>query len=1157
MRPLVLCGLGMLVLTGLSADLVAGAEGVSPPAAVEVPEFPVARVGAPLFDDPVWHGAADPSVIWHPERKEWWIYYTQRRAALENPKGVDWCHGSAIGIATSKDGIEWKYDGICTGDAGLGTPMEGGFSWWAPCVIHEGGQFHLFVSWVDGIYTDWTGKRFIKHFTSADGRRWQYRMTLPLSSDRCIDACVHRVGDRWMLWYKDEAHGSKTHAVSSADFKEWKLEGAVVADVGHEAPLVWRWKGAYWMMVDAWANGLRIYRSADGVGGWQHHGTVLQEPGVREKDGVQGGHPFVLVQGDKAVVFYHVHHARGRETVLQCAELEMGADGRIVCDRDKHRVAAAAGGGGPRLAESLKDLNGKVRLLFDEPLRDPSVCVGPDGTYYLTGTSEPFWGFNNEKGIRVWKSRDMVAWEPLGTVWRYGESPWHKRYLEARKPLWAPEIHYKKGTFWLTYSMPGWQVGDHFEHCGSGLLRSTTGKAEGPYVDVWPDEPLGDEIDASLFEDDDGTLYFVWHCGKIRKLKRDLSGPDGPARKLVLEVADPDPGHHGGLCAMVHGRGSFDHIGYEGAFLMKQGDRYVLSGSDTYEGKYTCWIATSKTLEGPYSARYPAIPDGGHNMFFKDNQGGWWSTMFNGPVSERPCVLPVDIRPDGQVSLREVRGGGVRTDGGEDGTDGAADGRWPAARAWDWYKGQPWPCGFNYVPANAISYTEMWMDYGFDSARIERELGLAKELGFNCLRVVLPFVVWEREPEEFKRRMEEFLVVCERQGLKVMFALFDDCVFGPVTDPVFGRQPEVVPGWYANGWTPSPGHGMVRDASTWPRLENYVTDVVRTFAKDDRVWVWDVYNEPSNSGLGEATLPLLEKVFGWARATQPSQPLTGGVWNDDARLNAILLGHSDIVTFHSYMPPAVLDSRIKSLAAAGRPVICTEWLNRGRGSTVSGCLPVFVRNGVGCMHWGLVNGRTQTHLNWGHRPGQADPAVWQHDLFRPDLTPYDLREVEQFKRATGKLPALKVWVPHAGLERVLWRYTFRKPEDGWQLSGFTADGWSEGPGGFGTRQTPGSTVGTEWKGEDIWLRRGFELPAGGVSAPALWIHHDEDTEVYLNGVLAAKVTGFNTGGELVDFLPEGKAALKPGKNVMAVHCHQTWGGQYIDVGIVGEDAGGK
>ena len=130
-----------------------------------------------------------------------------------------------------------------------------------------------------------------------------------------------------------------------------------------------------------------------------------------------------------------------------------------------------------------------LRKLMDTPLRDPSICLGPDGTYYLTGTSEPFWGFNNENGIRVWKSRDMVTWEPLGTVWRYGGSPWHEKYLEAKKPLWAPEIHYLKGTFWLTYSMPGWDgtaqdvrqrpAQEHQRQARRALRRHAAGRADG------------------------------------------------------------------------------------------------------------------------------------------------------------------------------------------------------------------------------------------------------------------------------------------------------------------------------------------------------------------------------------------------------------------------------------------------------------------------------------------------------------------------------------------------------------------------------------------------------------------------------------------------------------------------------------------------------
>ena len=323
-------------------------------------------------------------------------------------------------------------------------------------------------------------------------------------------------------------------------------------------------------------------------------------------------------------------------------------------------------------------------------------------------------------------------------------------------------------------------------------------------------------------------------------------------------------------------------------------------------------------------------------------------------------------------------------------------GVWPAARARQWYDAQPWPCGFNYVPAHAVSYTEMWMGYNFDPGRIDAELALAQGVGFNGVRVVLPFVVWEHEAEAFRQRFDTFLGLCARRGLRVIPALFDDCVFGPITDPVFGPQPALVPGWYASAWTPSPGHAMVRDPATWPRLEKYVTQVIATWKDDPRLYLWDLYNEPTNSGTGEAALALVDQVFQRVGFVNPTQPLTVGQWNANAALNQRVAAQSDIITFHDYSGPEALAQHIASLKTRERPIICTEWLNRGQGSTVRACLPIFWRQRVGCMSWGLVNGKTQTHLNWGHRPGDPEPQLWQHDLFHRDHMPYDPAELELF-----------------------------------------------------------------------------------------------------------------------------------------------------------------
>jgi beta-xylosidase len=293
-----------------------------------------------------------------------------------------------------------------------------------------------------------------------------------------------------------------------------------------------------------------------------------------------------------------------------------------------------------------------LRKLMDTSLRDTSICRSPDGTWYLTGTVEPFWAYN--EGIKLWKSTDLMSWEPLGFVWKYGSSPWHEKYLKVKKPLWAPEVHHLKGTFWLTYSLPGWDGTGKTSGCG--LLKSTTGKPEGPYADVQPGERLGDEIDASLFQDDDGTVYFLWHSGKIARLKPGLSGLAEPYRWLKTTTPDPDPQHHSGLCAGIFGKDSFDHVGYEGMFIFKANGHYHLCCAENFDGRYSCTIATSTNLFGPYRERYEALPHAGHNAFFKDEKGQWWSTYFgsdgSAPWRERAGILPIVFDAEGRVRVK-------------------------------------------------------------------------------------------------------------------------------------------------------------------------------------------------------------------------------------------------------------------------------------------------------------------------------------------------------------------------------------------------------------------------------------------------------------------------------------------------------------------------
>jgi xylan 1,4-beta-xylosidase len=268
-----------------------------------------------------------------------------------------------------------------------------------------------------------------------------------------------------------------------------------------------------------------------------------------------------------------------------------------------------------------------LKPLFDYPLRDPSICIGGDGAYYLTGTTGfPTWWKTNE-GIRIWKSPDLVQWRPLGLVWKIEQGTWQKEFHGDQRALWAPEIHFLKGTYWLTYSM-------NFGGCG--LLKSTSGKAEGPYVDVHPAGPLTGDIDASLTEDSGGHVYFVWQNGMIARLADDMASLAEKPRHLVPS--------------------NYRQVGFEGAFLKRIGGRYYLLCAEFNRGNYDCMAASAESIYGPYGPRYLAIPHGGHNMIFQDKSGQWWSTLFGSdpraPVQERPAILKIEW--DKENRLRPV-----------------------------------------------------------------------------------------------------------------------------------------------------------------------------------------------------------------------------------------------------------------------------------------------------------------------------------------------------------------------------------------------------------------------------------------------------------------------------------------------------------------------
>jgi hypothetical protein len=306
---------------------------------------------------------------------------------------------------------------------------------------------------------------------------------------------------------------------------------------------------------------------------------------------------------------------------------------------------------------------------------------------------------------------------------------------------------------------------------------------------------------------------------------------------------------------------------------------------------------------------------------------------------------------------------------------GGVQQRWTEEKAWDWYKKQPWIVGCNFLPSTAVNDVEMWQAETFDPKTIDRELGMAEDLGLNSVRVFLNYVVWKADPGGFKKRFSQFLKIADKHGISVMPIFFDDCAFAG-KEPKVGKQDDPVPGPHNSGWVPSPGKSRVLDSTCWPDLEKYVKDMVGSFRKDRRIIIWDLYNEPANDGMGEKSRPLMEAVFAWAREMKPVQPLTVGAWSDfNAPIQRRMMELSDVISFHGYDNPSGMEGKIKICAEYGRPVICTEWLLRQGNNKIENILPMFHGRRIGCYNWGFVAGRTQTYFPWGSKKGAPEPAV--------------------------------------------------------------------------------------------------------------------------------------------------------------------------------------
>lgn len=352
-------------------------------------------------------------------------------------------------------------------------------------------------------------------------------------------------------------------------------------------------------------------------------------------------------------------------------------------------------------------------------------------------------------------------------------------------------------------------------------------------------------------------------------------------------------------------------------------------------------------------------------------------------------------------------------------------GMWSKEKAWNWYNARSWLRGCNFMSSDCANRIDQWQELGFEDrlATADRELKLAAETGFNTIRVIPEYSVWEKEHDGFMKRFDRYLATAWKYGISVMVTFGNDCMRPKSmwSEQELNRElgPQVYDWGYHGGrklsqhQTHDPsdnvGYHLLDDPSLTEKIYDWVREMITTYKNDERVCIWDLYNEPGNSNRGELTMPHLKKFFEIAREIDPIQPLTSGAFRIDPqhfdRLSAVeryCLENSDLISYHNYGSYDQNIQILKILKRYGRPILNTEWLARMTHNTVEQMFPLFYLEKVGCWNWGFVAGLYQTYEPWNGiwqqwANGQArdvDFKVWFHDLYRPSLHPYDPHEIE-------------------------------------------------------------------------------------------------------------------------------------------------------------------
>ncbi len=351
--------------------------------------------------------------------------------------------------------------------------------------------------------------------------------------------------------------------------------------------------------------------------------------------------------------------------------------------------------------------------------------------------------------------------------------------------------------------------------------------------------------------------------------------------------------------------------------------------------------------------------------------------------------------------------------------------KWSEERAWKWYNSRPWIRGCNFMSSDCANRIDQWQSLGFEErlATTERELELAAQTGFNSIRIIPEFIVWREEHDGFMERFERYIEMAARYGISCMVVLGNDCM----QPKLEGWKPQTLGeqhydwGYHGgrklsqHGTFNVPGYHLLDEPELAAEHYEMVREIVTKYKDDERIVMWDVFNEPGNSNRGNMSLPHLKKYFEIIREIDPIQPLTVGIWRDFSKLSDMSelsdilrysVENSDIISYHnygSYQNNIVIINELKKL---GRPIVNTEWLARCMHNNVQEMFPLFFIERIGCYCWGFVAGKYQTYEPWNSvwdryekNPDiDYDFTKWFHDLYRPSLHPYDPREIEIIKR---------------------------------------------------------------------------------------------------------------------------------------------------------------